>query len=86
MAALDTVRARIDADLKRDAIAALDAMGMTASEAIRLLFVRVAKEKALPFEVRTPNAKTRAALEAAERGELTRFENVDALMADLNAK
>lgn len=84
MAALDTVRARIDADLKKDAIAVFDSMGMTASEAIRLLFVRVAKEKALPFEVRTPNAKTRAALEAAERGETTKFDSVAALMADLN--
>ncbi len=84
MAALDTVRARIDADLKRDALAALDAMGMTASEAIRLLFVRVAAEKALPFEVRTPNAKTVAALEAAERGDTKKFDSVAALMADLN--
>jgi DNA-damage-inducible protein J len=84
MAALDTVRARIDADLKREAIAALDAMGMTASEAIRLLFVRVAKERALPFDVRTPNATTIAALNAAERGDVTRFGSVDELMADLN--
>ncbi len=52
MAALDTVRARIDADLKRDATAALAEMGLTVSEAIRLLLVRVAAEKALPFDVR----------------------------------
>ena len=84
MAALDTVRARIDADLKRDATAALAAMGLTISEAIRLLLVRVAAEKALPFDVRTPNASTRAAIEAADRGELTRFESIDALLADLN--
>jgi DNA-damage-inducible protein J len=84
MASLGTVRARIDADLKKEAIAALDAMGMTASEAIRLLFVRVAKERALPFDVRTPNAKTIAALNAAERGDVTRFGSVDELMADLN--
>lgn len=84
MAALDTVRARIDADLKKDAVAALEAMGMTASEAIRLLFVRVAKEKALPFDVRTPNAATVAAMEAVKRGETTKFDSVAALMADLN--
>ena len=84
MAALDTVRARIDADLKREALAALNEMGMTASEAIRLLFVRVAKERALPFDVRTPNPTTQAALEAAKRGELTRFDGIDALMDDLN--
>ena len=84
MAALDTVRARIDADLKRDATAALADMGLTISDAIRLMLVRVAAEKALPFDVRTPNATTRAAIEAAERGELARFETVDAALADLN--
>ncbi|MCE2987963.1 MAG: type II toxin-antitoxin system RelB/DinJ family antitoxin [Phenylobacterium sp.] len=84
MAALGTVRARIDADLKRDAIAALDAMGLTASEAIRLLFVRLAAERALPFDVRTPNVKTQAAIAAAERGELVRFESAEALIGDLN--
>ena len=84
MAAIDTVRARIDADLKRDATAALAEMGLTVSEAIRLLLVRVATEKALPFDVRIPNAKTRAAIESAGNGELTRFENVDGLVADLN--
>ena len=84
MAALDTVRARIDADLKRDATAALAEMGLTLSEAIRLLLVRVAAEKALPFDVRMPNAKTRAAIVAADRGELRSFDNVDDLLADLN--
>ena len=84
MAALDTVRARIDADLKRDATAALAEMGLTISEAIRLLLVRVAAERALPFDVRTPNARTRAAIEAADRGDVTRFESVDEMLADLN--
>ena len=84
MAALDTVRARIDADLKRDATAALAEMGLTLSDAIRLLLVRVAAEKALPFDIRTPNATTRAAIKAADRGELTGFKNVDDLLADLN--
>lgn len=84
MAALDTVRARIDADLKRDATAALADMGLTISDAIRFMLVRVAAEKALPFDVRTPNATTRAAIEAADRGELACFETVDAALADLN--
>ena len=84
MAALDTVRARIDADLKRDATAALADMGLTISDAIRLMLVRVAAEKALPFDVRTPNATTRAAIAAADRGELVRFATVDAALADLN--
>jgi len=84
MASLDIVRARIDSDLKRDATAALAEMGLTVSDAIRLLFVRIAAEKALPFDVRTPNATTQAALEAADRGEVSKFESVDALLDDLN--
>ena len=84
MASLDVVRARIDADLKREATAALAEMGLTVSDAIRLMLVRVATEKALPFDVRTPNAVTRAALDAAERGEVTKVTSVDALLDDLN--
>lgn len=84
MASLEMVRARIDADLKREATVALADMGLTLSDAIRLMLVRVAAEKVLPFEVRIPNDKTRAALDAATRGEVTRVETFDALLADLN--
>lgn len=84
MASLEMVRARIDADLKREAASALADMGLTVSDAIRLMLIRVATDKALPFEVRTPNATTRAALDAAVRGEVTEVDSVDALLADLN--
>lgn len=84
MAALDSVRARIDPVLKRDASAALADMGLTVSDAIRLLLTRVAAEKALPFDVRIPNATTAAAIKAADKGKLARFDSVEALMADLN--
>lgn len=84
MASVEIVRARIEPDVKRDATAALAAMGLTVSDAIRLMLVRVAAEKALPFDVRTPNAATRAAMKAAERGDVTKVANVDALFADLN--
>ena len=84
MASQDIVRARIDRNLKRDATAVLAEMGLTVSEAIRLLLVRVAAERALPFDVRIPNATTVAAMETAERGEVTHFTSVDDLLADLN--
>ena len=58
---------------------------MTVSDAFRLMMVRIAAEKRLPFEPLVPNAQTIAAMEAARRGELTRVGNVDDLMADLNA-
>ena len=84
MASLEMVRARIDADLKREAASALADMGLTVSDAIRLMLIRVATDKALPFEVRTSNATTRAALDAAVRGEVTKVDTFDALLADLN--
>ncbi|MEA3040144.1 MAG: DNA protein [Sphingomonadales bacterium] len=84
MAAAEVVRARIDAGLKKEATAVLSGMGLSLSDAIRMMLVRVAAERALPFEVREPNRETQDALHAAERGELVRFESLADLMADLN--
>ena len=79
------VHIRIDAKVKTKASKALASMGLTVSDAVRLLLTRVAAEKAMPFEVRVPNRETRAAIEAAERGEVFRASSVAELMADLNA-
>jgi len=79
------VRARIDKLTKLRANEALEAMGLTISDAIRLLMRRVADEKCLPFEVRVPNTATRVAMDEREAGERKGFDSVDALMADLNA-
>ena len=56
------VRARIDSGLKEEANAALKAIGLSMSDFIRLALTRVAKEKAVPFKVKVPNAKTKAAM------------------------
>lgn len=79
------VRARIDADTKERATEALEAMGLSVSDAIRLLMLRIADERRLPFEIKAPNAATRAALTELEAGKGQRFATVDALMADLDA-
>ena len=79
------VRARIDAVTKKRATKALADMGLSISDAIRLLMLRVADERRLPFEVRAPNAATQGAIAELEAGEGRRFETVDALMAELNA-
>lgn len=84
MAAGEIVRARIDAALKKEASAVLAAMGLSLSDAIRMMLVRVAAERALPFEARLPNRETRDAMAAAEHGEGASFASVAALMADLN--
>ena len=85
MAAADIVRARIDPDLKKEASAVLSGMGLSVSDAIRLMFVRVAADKALPFDLRMPNAETQAAMRDAREGRVTRVTNVAALMADLDS-
>jgi DNA-damage-inducible protein J len=84
MAADTVVRARIDTATKERAAAALAAMGLSISDAIRLLMLRIADEQRLPFEVKVPNAATRRAMAELERGEGRRFESADALLEDLD--
>ncbi len=86
MSATDTyVRARIDTDTKNRATDALAAMGLSISDAIRLLMMRIADERRLPFEVKAPNPTTREAILELEAGKGKRFDSLDALMVDLNA-
>jgi DNA-damage-inducible protein J len=77
------VHIRVDEGVKERAAKTLAAMGMSVSDAVRILLVRVAAEKALPFDVRIPNTTTRRAMEAADRGEGKRFKSADALLKDL---
>lgn len=84
MATADSiVRARIDTATKKEATAVLAGMGLTLSDAVRLLLVKVAKEKTLPFDVR-PNAETITAMEEARRDTSPGFNSVADLMADLD--
>ena len=86
MSTADTyVRARIDTNTKERAAEALEAMGLTISDAIRLLMLRVAEERRLPFDVKVPSATTRKAIAELESGKGKKFASVDDLMADLHA-
>ena len=86
MSTADTyVRARIDTGTKERAAKALEAMGLSISDAIRLLMLRIADERRLPFEVKVPNATTRKAMAELEAGKGKSFASVEALMADLHA-
>lgn len=69
MAATAFVRARIDETLKEEAAAVLSDMGLTVSDVIRIVLTKVAKDKALPFEMRVPNKLTAETLAKSERGE-----------------
>ena len=84
MAANSIVRARINERIKVEAAAVLGAMGLTVSDAFRMMMMRVAAEKALPFEPLVPNAETIRAMKAARRGKLVRVGKPGRLLAHLN--
>ena len=86
MPATEMVHVRIDRRVKAQAAKTLSAMGLSVSDAVRVLLTRVAAEKALPFDVKVPNATSAAAMRQARQGGLASFNSVPELLADLNAK
>jgi len=80
------VHVRIDQKVKDRAAKTLATMGLSISDAVRLLLVRVAAEKALPFDVRVPNPTTIRAMQAADRGEGERFASPEALFKDMKCR
>ncbi len=78
------VRARINKDIKEEATIVLAAMGLTVSDAFRVLLTRIAIEKTLPFEPLTPNKETIAAMKAARNKKLVHVGKVDKLLDSLN--
>ena len=79
------VRARIYGQIKEEAAAVLDAMGLTVSDAFRMLLTRIAKERALPFEPLVPNEETIQAMQEARAGRVRTAKSADDLIAQLNA-
>ncbi len=80
-----TVRARIDEHLKEEAATVLASIGLTVSDAFRLMMVRIAQDKALPFEPLVPNAETIEAMKAARRGDVVKAGTPETLLKSLNA-
>lgn len=83
MKADSVVRARIPAEMKERAMATLERMGLSASDLIRLTFLRVAEEGRLPFDIAVPNRTTRKAMKELEGGKGETFESAEALFKDL---
>jgi len=77
------VHIRVDQKTKQQAAKTLAAAGMSVSDAVRMLLVHVAEEKALPFKARVPNPTTVKALRAAGRGQGKRLNSAVALFKDL---
>ncbi len=81
-----SLHVRMNTDMKQQATAALAAMGMTASEAVRLLFHRIAADQAFPLELKVPNAQTRSAMAEVDelvRARKARFASADDMFAEL---
>ena len=82
-----TLRARIDEETKAKGDAVLDAIGLSVSDAVRLLYHRLIADQAFPLELKVPNAETRAAMDeghAILRARKARFESADDLIASLD--
>jgi DNA-damage-inducible protein J len=79
------VRARIESHVKVEAAAVLATIGLAVSDAFRLMMIRIARDKALPFQPLIPNVETIEAMEAVRRGDVTTVHSVDDLFASLNA-
>jgi len=77
------VHVRVEERTKQRAAKNLAEMGISVSDAVRMLLVRVATEKVLPFEVRVPNATTVKAMRAADRGRGRRSRSAGALFKNL---
>lgn len=84
MPANQLVQARIDGAIKEEAAAVLATMGLTVSDAVRLLLTKVAREHALPFDPLTPNAATVAAMIEARSGNLPRVNSIEDLKKALH--
>ena len=78
------VQARVDADTKIRAVAALDEMGLSVSAAIRLFLQRVADERRLPFADKVPNADTMEAMEELKTGRCKRYDSMEELYRELD--
>jgi DNA-damage-inducible protein J len=80
------VHVRLDETLKHEATVALEAMGLSVSDAVRVFLTRVVAEQQLPFALKVPNAETRAAMAEADemvKKRRVRFKNADDLINDL---
>lgn len=86
MPANDLVQARIDSAIKKEAAAVLAAMGLSVSDAVRLLLTRVAHDHALPFDLLVPNAETIAAMREARQGNLPSVVAIEQLKDAMNAE
>lgn len=79
------VQTRINGSIKKEASVVLEAMGLTVSDAVRLLLTKIAREHALPFDPLIPNETTIAAIKEARGGNLSHANTINELKKALYA-
>ena len=86
MAQTSMLHVRVDDEIKAQAAEALGAMGLSVSDAVRILLKRVVTDQAFPLELKIPNRDTRAAIRESRRmskARSARFATPEALLDDL---
>ena len=76
-----TLHIRVDNEIKAQASEALASMGLSVSDAVRILLKRVVKDQAFPLELKVPNAQTRLAMEEARAMNKVRADRLDSSIA-----
>jgi DNA-damage-inducible protein J len=85
MSANQLVQTRINGEIKKEAAVVLAAMGLTVSDAVRLLLTKVAHDHVLPFDPLIPNETTITAMKEARAGKLPQAKNIKELKKSLHA-
>ena len=86
MAHTTMLHVRVDDEIKAQASEALASMGLSVSDAVRILLKRVVNDQAFPLELKVPNVQTRAAIKesrAKMKARAARFNSADALINDI---
>jgi len=82
MARTETIRARVEPELKSEAEAILKEVGLSSSEAMRLFLHQIVSQRGLPFEVKIPNAETIEAIESIQAGKGLKVDSIEELFDD----
>jgi DNA-damage-inducible protein J len=84
MAKTETVRARLEPELKERAESVFRRLGLNASQAITLFYTQVELRDGLPFDVVIPTRTTRRTFEQTDKGrDVTVCKDADELFAKL---
>jgi len=86
MATSTMIHVRVNEDLKQEATQALESMGLTVSDAVRVFLTRIAADQAFPFALQVPNAETQQAMIEARAITQARFNNSEELFNALESE